>query len=164
MAADNRSLAHFDLTGIPPAPRGVPKIKVTFRIDQNGILSVEATDLGTRKSQSVEIKPTSGLTQEEISQLVEEGDRFKETDRLRRDLAELNNQAQTLIYTSEQALEGYADLIGEAEAASVRQHIEVLKQTLENGAALETMRQAYAQLEAATFAIAEAMYGKEEAS
>jgi molecular chaperone DnaK len=164
MAADNRSLAHFDLTGIPPAPRGVPKIKVTFRIDQNGILSVEATDLGTRRSQSVEIKPTSGLTPEEITTLIEEGDRFKETDRLRRELAELNNQAQTLIYTSEQALEGYADLIGEQEAAGVRQHIEVLKQTLDNGAALEAMRQAYAQLEAATFAIAEAMYGKEEAS
>src|SRR5262245_45359845 len=116
MASDNRSLAQFDLTGIPPAPRGVPKIKVTFRIDENGILSVQATDLGTMRSQSVEVKPTSGLSGDEITGLITEGERFKETDKLRRELAELNNQAQTLIYTSEQALEGYADLISQDAA------------------------------------------------
>jgi molecular chaperone DnaK len=159
MAADNRSLAQFDLTGIPPAPRGVPKIKVTFRIDENGILSVQATDLGTMRSQSVEVRPTTGLSTEEISGLIQEGDRFKETDKLRRELAELNNQAQTLIYTSEQALEGYADLISQDAADGVRQHVEVLKQTLESGVDLASMRHAYAQLEAATFAIAETMYG-----
>ncbi len=161
MAADNRSLAQFDLTGIPPAPRGVPKIKVTFRLDENCILSVEATDLGTLRTQSIEVKPTSGLSTEEIAGLIDEGERFKETDQLRRELAELNNQAQTLIYTSEQALEGYADLIGEDAADGVRQHVEVLKQTLESGVDLASMRHAYAQLEAATFAIAESMYGGE---
>jgi molecular chaperone DnaK len=162
MAADNRSLAQFDLTGIPPAPRGVPKIKVTFRVDENGILSVQATDLGTMRSQKIEVKPTSGLSTDEIDRLISEGERFKETDQLRRELAELNNQAQTLIYTSEQALEGYADLIDQAAADGVRQHVEVLKQTLESGVDLESMRHAYAQLEAATFAIAEAMYGTSE--
>ncbi len=161
MAADNRSLAQFDLTGIPPAPRGVPKIKVTFRIDENGILSVQATDLGTTKSQSIQVRPTSGLSTEEISTLIDEGERFKETDQLRRELAELNNQAQTLIYTSEQALEGYADLIGQDAADGVRQHVDVLKQSLESGVDLASMRHAYAQLEAATFAIAESMYGTE---
>jgi molecular chaperone DnaK len=164
MAADNRSLAQFELTGIPPAPRGVPKIKVTFRIDENGILSVQATDLGTMRSQSLEVRPTSGLSREEIASLVSEGDRFKETDKLRRELAELNNQAQTLIYTSEQALEGYADLISQDAADGVRQHVEALKQTLESGVDLGSMRQAYAQLEAATFAIAETMYGTDVAS
>jgi molecular chaperone DnaK len=159
MAADNRSLANFDLTGIPPAPRGVPKIKVTFRVDENGILAVEATDLGTQRSQSIEVRPTSGLSTEEISSLIEEGDRFKETDKLRRDLAELSNQAKTLIYTSEQALEGYADLISQAAADGVRQHVEVLKHALESGVDMESVRHAYAQLEAATFAIAETMYG-----
>jgi len=159
MAADNRSLSNFDLTGIPPAPRGVPKIKVTFRVDENGILSVEATDLGTQRSQSIEVRPTSGLSTEEIAGLVEEGDRFKETDKLRRELAELSNQAKTLIYTSEQALEGYADLISEEASEGVRQHVEALKHALESGADMATMRQAYAQLEAATFAIAETMYG-----
>jgi molecular chaperone DnaK len=164
MAADNRSLAQFDLTGIPPAPRGVPKIKVTFRIDENGILSVQATDLGTMRSQSVEVRPTTGLSGEEIQGLIHEGERFKETDKLRRELAELNNQAQTLIYTSEQALEGYADLISQDAADGVRQHVEVLKQTLESGVDLASMRQAYAQLEAATFAIAESMYGSDSPS
>jgi molecular chaperone DnaK len=162
MAADNRSLAQFDLTGIPPAPRGVPKIKVTFRIDENGMLSVQATDLGTMRSQSVEVRPTSGLTGDEITGLIQEGERFKETDKLRRELAELNNQAQTLIYTSEQALQGYADLISQDAADGVRQHVEVLKQTLESGVDLASMRHAYAQLEAATFAIAESMYGTDD--
>jgi molecular chaperone DnaK len=164
MAADNRSLAQFDLTGIPPAPRGVPKIKVTFRVDENGILAVEATDLGTQRSQSIEVRPTSGLSTEEISSLIEEGGRFKETDKLRRELAELSNQAKTLIYTSEQALEGYADLISEEAAEGVRQHVEVLKQALESGVDMDSMRQAYAQLEAATFAIAETMYGGDAAA
>jgi molecular chaperone DnaK len=164
MAADNRSLAQFDLTGIPPAPRGVPKIKVTFRIDENGMLSVQATDLGTTRSQSVEVRPTSGLTGDEITGLIQEGERFKETDKLRRELAELNNQAQTLIYTSEQALQGYADLISQDAADGVRQHVEVLKQTLESGVDLASMRHAYAQLEAATFAIAESMYGTDSPS
>ncbi len=159
MAADNRSLAQFDLTGIPPAPRGVPKIKVTFRVDENGILSVEATDLGTQRSQSIEVRPTSGLSTDEIANLIDEGEKFKETDKLRRELAELSNQAKTLIYTSEQAIEGYADLISEEAAEGVRQHVEVLKQALESGADMASMRHAYAQLEAATFAIAEAMYG-----
>jgi len=162
MAADNRSLAQFDLTGIPPAPRGVPKIKVTFRVDENGILSVHATDLGTQRSQSIEVRPTSGLSTDEIASLIDEGDRFKETDKLRRELAELSNQAKTLIYTSEQALEGYADLIGEDAAEGVRQHVEVLKQALDSGVDMDSMRHAYAQLEAATFAIAESMYGGDQ--
>jgi molecular chaperone DnaK len=164
MAADNRSLAQFELTGIPPAPRGVPKIKVTFRIDENGILSVEATDLGTMRTQSVEVRPTTGLSSDEIASLIDEGERFKETDNLRRELAELNHQAKTEIYTSEQALEGYADLISQDAADGVRQHVEVLKQTLESGVDLASMRQAYAQLEAATFAIAESMYGTDTPS
>src|SRR6185369_4896467 len=109
MATDNRSLARFELTGIPPAPRGVPKIQVSFRIDANGILSVEAKDLGTGRVQAVSVRPTSGLSEAEIGRLVSEGERFKETDEIRKTLAELRNQAETLIYTTEQALEGYAD-------------------------------------------------------
>src|SRR5262249_33024514 len=105
MSADNKSLARFELTGIPPAPRGLPKIQVTFRIDANGILSAEAKDPGPGRSQAVNVTPTSGLNQAEIERLVAEGERFKETDELRRDLAEMRNQAETLIYTTEQALE-----------------------------------------------------------
>ncbi len=134
MAADNRSLSRFELTGIPPAPRGVPKIQVTFRIDANGILSVEAKDLGTGRTQSISITPTSGLTQDEVDRLVTEGEKFKETDQLRKDLAELRNQAETLIYTTEQALEGYADLLGPEKVDSVKEDLETLKRMLEAGA------------------------------
>jgi molecular chaperone DnaK len=159
MAADNRSLAHFELTGIPPAPRGVPKIQVTFRVDPNGILSVEAKDLGTGRVQTVKVTPTSGLSENEIESLVQEGEKFKETDELRRELAELKNQAETLLYTSEQALEGYGDLVSEELLASIRLDIERLRETLDSGAGMDDIRHAYASLESATYAIAEAMYG-----
>ena len=159
MSHDNRSLAQFELTGIPPAPRGVPKIQVTFRIDADGILSVEAKDLGTGRVQSIAVKPTSGLSQIEIDRLVEEGEKFKETDQLRRELAELKNQAETLLYTTEQAIEGYADLLDPEKVAAVREQILVLRNSLEGGADLDTIRAAYSRLENSTFEIAEAMYG-----
>jgi molecular chaperone DnaK len=158
MAQDNRSLARFELTGIPPAPRGVPKVQVTFSIDANGILSVVARDLGTGRTQAVSVTATSGLKQAEVDALVQEGERFKDTDQLRRDLAEMRNQAETLIYTTEQALEGYADLLAPEKLESVRQEVQILKKMLETGANLETVREAYSRLENATFEIAEAMY------
>jgi len=164
MAADNRSLSKFDLTGIPPAPRGVPKIQVTFRIDANGILSVEAKDLGTGRSQAVSVRPTTGLSENEIGRLVTEAERFKETDELRKSLAELRNQAETLIYTTEQALEGYADLIGPEKTAAVRDDLIALKDTLDSGTDLQAIKDAYTQLETATFQIAEAMYGGSDTS
>jgi molecular chaperone DnaK len=158
MAVDNRSLARFELTGIPPAPRGVPKVQVTFRIDANGILAVEAKDLGTGRVQAVSVTPTSGLQPDEIDKLVTEGEKFKETDQLRRDLAEMRNQAETLIYTTEQALEGYADLLEPDKLEKVKGEVELLKKMMETGATLDSLRGAYAQLENSTFEIAEAMY------
>ena len=158
MAVDNRSLARFELTGIPPAPRGLPKIQVTFRIDANGILAVEAKDMGTGRSQAVNVTPTSGLQADEIDKLVTEGEKFKETDQLRRDLAEMRNQAETLIYTTEQALDAYADLLEPEKLEKVRGEVQLLKKMLETGATLDALRGAYAQLENSTFEIAEAMY------
>jgi molecular chaperone DnaK len=158
MAHDNRSLAHFELTGIPPAARGVPKVQVTFRIDANGILSVEAKDLGTGRSQGMNVTPTSGLSQHEVDRLIQEGDKYKESDQLRRDLAEMRNQAETLLYTTEQALEGYADLLDPAQLERVRGETVSLRKMLETGASLDVLRAAYSQLEAATFELAEAMY------
>jgi molecular chaperone DnaK len=164
MAADNRSLSKFELTGIPPAPRGVPKIQVTFRIDANGILSVEAKDLGTGRTQAVSVRPTTGLSENEVGRLVTEAERFKETDELRKTLAELRNQAETLIYTTEQALEGYGDLIGPDRVAAVKDDLLALKDSLDSGTDLQAIRDAYAQLETATFQIAEAMYGSGDES
>src|SRR5262249_52782686 len=111
MAADNRSLARFELTGIPPAPRGVPKIQVTFKLDANGVVSIDARDLGTNRSQQIKVTPTSGLTQEEVDRIVQEGERHREADDMRKELAEIRNQAETLLYTTEAALEGYANLV-----------------------------------------------------
>jgi molecular chaperone DnaK len=159
MAQDNRSLAHFELTGIPPAPRGIPKIQVSFRVDANGILSVEAKDLGTGRAQTISVTPTSGLQQAEIDKLIQDGERYKESDELRRDLAEMRNQAETLAYTTEQALEGYADLIDAARLDQVRGRVGLLRDLLKSGAPLDALRGAYADLEASTFELAEALYG-----
>ncbi|WP_437798088.1 molecular chaperone DnaK [Sorangium sp. So ce693] len=162
MAADCRSLARFELTGIPPAPRGLPKIQVTFRIDENGIVRVEARDLGTGRVQEIRVTPTSGLTPDEVDRLVSEGERFKETDALRRDLAELRNQAETLVYTTEQALEGYGDLLDAELLGEVHAECAALRKLLEGGGDLDALRDAYARLEGAAFRIAESMYGGDD--
>jgi molecular chaperone DnaK len=160
MSVDNRSLARFELTGIPPAPRGVPKIQVTFRVDGNGILSVEAKDMGTGRMQNVRITPTSGLSPEDIDRLVVEAGKFQTSDALRRELAELKNQAETLVYTTEQALDGYADLLDGAVLAEVRAQVVALRKLLEGGGDVAAMREAYQRLEGAAFKIAESMYGE----
>ena len=159
MAADSRSLARFELTGIPPAPRGVPKIQVTLRIDETADLRVEAKDLGTGRAQEIRITATSGLSNDEVDRLVREGERFKETDSLRKELAQLKNQAETLVYTTEQALAGYADLLDPALVEEVRGDAHALRQLLDGGGDLNTLRDAYTKLEAASFRIAESMYG-----
>jgi molecular chaperone DnaK len=159
MAADNRSLARFELTGIPPAPRGVPKIQVAFRIDADGLVSVEAKDLGTGKAQTITVKPTSGLSQDEVDRLVGDAERFKYADELRRELAEIRNQAETLLYTTEAAFEGYADLVEAKMLEDTRAVAAELRGLLQNQADLAQIRDSYQKLEAMTFAIAEKMYG-----
>jgi molecular chaperone DnaK len=161
MAADNRSLARFELTGIPPAPRGVPKIQVAFRIDVDGMVSVEAKDLGTGKAQTMKVKPTSGLSQGEVDTLVDDAEKFKFADELRRELAELRNQAETLLYTTEAALEGYADLVEAKMLEDTRLLARDLRALLESKADLAQIRDAYQKLETMTFSIAEKMYGGE---
>ena len=158
MAADCRSLAEFELTGIPPAPRGIPKIQVTFYIDADSILHVEATDLGTGMSTEVSITPHSGLSGDEIEALVRDADAFREDDDARSKLAELRNQAETLVYTTSQALDGYAELIDAKLLESVRHDCTALRRLLDEHADVATLQPAYAQLESAAFRIAEAMY------
>ena len=159
MSADNRSLARFELTGIPPAPRGVPKIQVTFKIDANGVVSIDAKDLGTGKAQQVKVTPTSGLSLEEVDRLVEEGEKFKFADELRRELAELRNQAETLLYTTEAALEGYANLV-DAETLDERaRKPQSCASCSSSRPTSASIRESYQKLEGLTFAIAEKMYG-----
>jgi molecular chaperone DnaK len=163
MANDNRSLARFELTGIPPAPRGVPKIQVAFRLDADGLVSVEAKDLGTGRAQSIRVQPTSGLSQAEIDKLVGDAETFKQADEVRRDLAELRNQAETLLYTTEAALDGYADLVEASMIDDARALSQLLRKALEEQGDASRIRDGYQKLEAITFAIAEKMYGGGEA-
>ncbi len=162
MAADNRSLADFELSGIPPAPRGVPKIQVTFRINADGLLSVEAKDLGTEIAHEVKVTPSSGLTEVEVERLVDDASRHVEEDKQRKEFAQLRNQAEALIYTTENALRGYADFFGEDQLQAVREDLASLKAAVEGGSDMEAIRGSYARLENSTFEIAEALYGTED--
>jgi len=159
MAEDCQSLARFELSGIPPAPRGVPKIQVVFNIDEDGLVHVEAKDLGTGRVQKVRVTPSSGLAPAEVERLVTEADKFKETDAERRDMAELRNLAETLLYTTEQAIEGYAELIDEKLRESVREGCKTLRKLVEDGARTDDIRAAYMTLEAAAFHMSEVIYG-----
>jgi len=160
MAADNRSLANFELTGLPPAPRGVPKIQVSFQLDANGVVNIEAKDLGTGRAQAMKATPTSGLSQEEVERLVSEGERHKLTDEVRRELAELRNSAETLLYTTEQALDGYVDLVDAQTLDDARTVAAELRVRLTQQADTAAIRDSYQRLEALTFAIAEKLYGE----
>jgi len=161
MSADNRSLGEFELTGIPPAPRGVPKVQVTFYIDPNGILHVEATDLGTGMTTEVAITPHSGLHRDAVERIIQESEQYAEDDALRGEWAELRNQAETLVYTTEQALEGYADLITAELLEEVSTDCSALRTLLNEAGDIEGIRAAYSKLEGAAFRIAESMYEEE---
>jgi len=117
--------------------------------------------MATNRSQTVKVTPTSGLDQDSIQRLVTEAERFHETDGLRKELAELRNQAETLIYTTQQALEGYADLVDPDIISAVKKDVEHLRELLEGGGDINSLREGYSSLEAAAFRIAESMYGSE---
>src|SRR5690606_15969896 len=111
MAADNKTLARFELVSIPPAPRGVPQIEVSFDIDANGMVHVAARDLGTGKQQTVRVVSNSGLSEEDIVRMIEDAKSHASDDKAKRELAELKNQAEGLIYTTERSLEEYASML-----------------------------------------------------
>jgi len=157
MAADNKSLGRFDLVGIPPAPRGVPQIEVTFDIDVNGIVHVSAKDLGTGKEQKIRIEASSGLKEEEIKKMVKEAEMHSTDDKKRREEAELRNQADTLVYTTEKSLKDYGDKIGEKEKKDISAAADKLKEVLKNGNGDE-IKKAMENLTKVSHKLAEAMY------
>jgi molecular chaperone DnaK len=157
MACDNKSLAYFQLVGIPPAPRGVPQIQVTFDIDANGIVNVSAKDLGTSKEQSVRVVPTSGLTESEIKRMIEEADSHREDDARKKDVAELRNTAETLIYTTEGAMREYGEMLSEADLADIRDDLESCRRVLETGHT-EGLQAAIQQLQDSSYRFAAKMY------
>ena len=130
MAKDNKSLGRFDLSDIPPAPRGVPQIEVTFDIDANGILNVSAKDKQTGKEQSIEIKASSGLSEDEIEAMVKDAEAHEEEDRKQRELVETRNQADNLIHATEKSLNEYGDQIGADAKQKVEQAVENLREAM----------------------------------
>jgi molecular chaperone DnaK len=132
MAADNVTLGRFQLTGIPPAPRGVPRIEVTFDIDVNGIVHVSAKDLGTGKEQKITITSSSGLKDEEIQRMVKDADKFAEEDKKKKEKIEVKNQADSLIYQSEKMLNDLKDKVSQEDTQKVRQEIDNVKKVLDS--------------------------------
>jgi molecular chaperone DnaK len=159
MAADNRMLYEFELSGIPPAPRGVPKVEVAFDIDANGILSVSARDVVTGKKKDVQIVAGSGLTEDEVNRLVVEAEESKGADEERRELAEARNGAEALLYTSQNALTEYSQLLPEDLRLKLTNDVASLRLALDTGADLVTVKSLHAALEASAYKIAESLYG-----
>jgi molecular chaperone DnaK len=132
MADDNKSLAHFQLTGIPPAPRGAPQIEVSFDIDSNGIVSVSAKDLGTGKAQGVTVKPTSGLTEMEIKKFIADADSNRLADQAKKELAEMHNNAETLIYGAENTLREFGEKLDPLARERVQLALDECKYVVES--------------------------------
>ncbi len=162
MASNNMTLARFDLTGIPPAPRGVPQIEVTFDIDANGIVNVSAKDLGTGKVQSIQITASSGLSEEEIQKFVKEAESHASEDKQKQQLIEAKNQADSLIYTSERSMTELGDKLDPALKSDVEAKIAALKSVLE-GEDEAAIKAATDELSQASHKIAEQLYNQSQA-
>jgi len=163
MASDNKTLGNFELTGIPPAPRGVPQIEVTFDIDANGIVHVSAKDLGTGKEQSIRITASSGLSKEEIDKMVRDAEAHAADDKQKREIIEARNHADSLIYSTEKSLKEFGDKIDAGEKQKIESGVAALKKAMEGNdpAAIKT---ASDELTQASHKLAEAVYAKAQAS
>ena len=158
MAADNKLLGVFELIGIPPAPRGVPQVEVTFDIDANGILHVSAKDLGTGKEQSIRITASSGLSDEEIKKMMRDAESHADDDRKRKQLAEARNEADTLVYSIEKSLKEYGDRLTELEKKEIEEALERCKKVKETSTDTSDIKAAVESLTKASHKIAEHVY------
>ncbi|MBI2373326.1 MAG: molecular chaperone DnaK [Deltaproteobacteria bacterium] len=157
LASDNKTLGRFQLVGIPPAPRGVPQVEVTFEIDANGIVHVSAKDLGTGKSQNIKIVASSGLSEDEIQRMIKEAEDKADEDREKKQVAELKVNADGLIYTSEKALQEYSSYLTEDDIAEINEDLETLKRAYDSDD-VDRIKAAIQRLEGSSHKIAEAMY------
>ncbi len=157
MASQNRTLGRFDLVGIPPAPRGVPQIEVTFDIDANGIVHVSAKDLGTGKEQKIRIESSSGLTEEEIQRMVKDADLHAEEDKKERERAEARNEADSLIYMTDKSLKDYGDKISDDDKRIIENAIADLRKALESNST-EEIKSKSESLKQASYKLAEEVY------
>jgi len=163
MANDNKLLGQFDLVGIPPAPRGMPQIDVSFDIDANGIVHVAAKDMATQKEQSIRITASSGLSKDEVENLVKDAQAHTEEDKKRRKLAEAKNQADNLIYQTEKNLTEYGDKISPEDKTKIQDAVTALKKALE-GSDAQAIESATQTLMTASHKLAEEMYKKASAA
>jgi molecular chaperone DnaK len=163
MAADNKTLGRFRLEGIPPAPRGVPQIEVTFDIDANGIVNVSAKDLGTGKEQRIAITASTNLSKEEVERMVKEAEAYAAEDRRKKEEAEIRNAANSLIYSTEKSLKEVGDKLDAGARAECESALAELKRVAENGTAQE-VKAATERLQQASYKMAEALYQKSGAS
>ena len=159
LSKDNRTLARFDLVGIPPAPRGVPQIEVTFDIDANGIVHVSAKDLGTGKEQNIQVKVSSGLSEDQIDRMIKDAEEHAVEDEEKRQSVKVRNEAEILVYSTEQTLIEHADKIDEDDRVGITASLEKLKELLKDKEAdMSDLRKATESLSAAVYRIAELMY------
>ena len=157
MADQNRTLGRFDLVGIPPAPRGVPQIEVTFDIDANGIVHVSAKDLGTGKEQHIQITSSSGLSEEEINRMVKDAEANAESDKKKREAIDAKNEADSLVYSTEKTLKDMGDKVSASDKSSIEAALNDLKEALK-GDNIEDIKKKTEALKQASYKIAEEMY------
>ncbi len=162
MAADNKLLGQFDLVGIPPAPRGIPQIEVTFDIDANGIVNVSAKDKATNKEQAIRIQASGGLSDSDIDRMVHEAEEHAEEDKKRRELVEARNHGEALIHTTERTLSEAGDKVGDNEKQTITTAIEALKTALA-GEDVDEIRDKSNALAQASMKLGEAMYAASQA-
>ncbi|MBP1604439.1 MAG: dnaK [Acidobacteria bacterium] len=163
MARDNRTLGRFNLVGLPPAPRGMPQIEVSFDIDANGIVNVQAKDLGTGKEQKITITASSGLSKDEVDRMMREAEAHAEEDKSRRELVEARNQADSLSYSVEKTLTENRDKLGAADVSRIEGSLEGLKKTIQ-GEDVAAIRKAIDDLQKASHAMADVLYRQTQAA
>jgi molecular chaperone DnaK len=162
LARDNRTLGKFDLVGIPPAPRGVPQIEVTFDIDANGIVHVSAKDLGTGKEQSIKITASSGLTEEEIKRMIRDAEEHASEDAAKREEIALKNQADSLVFATERMLKDLGDKVESADKLAIEDAIANLKRAIESGR-VDDIKAGIERLNQASHKLSEALYRQQAA-
>ncbi len=160
MAADNKILGQFDLVGIPPAPRGVPQVEVTFDIDANGLVNVGAKDKATNKEQSIRIQASGGLTEADIKRMTEEAERHKDEDKKKKDLVESRNQAEAFIHSTEKSLKDLGDKVAAADKSAIEVAIKALREATATED-VEAIKEKTSALATASMKIGEAMYANQ---
>jgi molecular chaperone DnaK len=163
MAADNKLLGQFDLVGIPPAPRGVPQVEVTFDIDANGIVSVTAKDKATNKEHQIRIQASGGLSDADIQRMVKEAEENATADKKRRELVEAKNQGEALVHSTEKSLKDYGDKVSASDKTAIETAMDAVKTALA-GEDLEVIKSRTTDLMQASMKLGEAMYAAQAAA